>query len=61
MLNKLQRNLKEKGIEFKITEPLKAKVAKLGYNPQFGARDMRRVIQDKIENALATAFLRGTM
>ena len=61
MLAKLQRNLREKGIEFNITEPLKAKIAKLGYNPQFGARDMRRVIQGKVENALATALLRGTM
>ena len=61
MLTKLQKNLREKGIEFKITEPLKAKVAELGYNPQFGARDMRRVIQDKVESALATALLRGTM
>ena len=61
MLAKLQRNLQEKGIEFTITQPLKAKIAKLGYNPQFGARDMRRVIQDKVENVLATALLRGTM
>ncbi|MCH7828448.1 ATP-dependent Clp protease ATP-binding subunit [Patescibacteria group bacterium] len=61
MLAKLQRNLQEKGIEFKITEPLKVKIAELGYNPQFGARDMRRVIQNKVENALATALLRGTM
>lgn len=59
MLGKIQRNLGEKGIEFHITEPLKAKVAELGYNPQFGARDMRRVIQDKVENALATALLKG--
>ncbi|MDP4007461.1 MAG: ATP-dependent Clp protease ATP-binding subunit [bacterium] len=61
MLAKLQRNLREKGIELQITEPLKARIAELGYNPQFGARDMRRVIQDKVENALATALLRGDM
>ena len=61
MLTKLQKNLRGKGIEFTITEPLKAKIAQLGYNPQFGARDMRRVIQNKVENALATALLRGTI
>ena len=61
MLKKIQKNLNEKGIEFVVTEPLKAKVAELGYNPQFGARDMRRVIQDKVENTLATALLQGTM
>jgi len=31
----------------------------LGYNPTFGAREMRRVIQDKVENVLATALLKG--
>jgi len=61
MLAKLQSNLKEKGIELSISEALKIKIADLGYNPQFGARDMRRVIQDKVENALARALLEDTM
>jgi len=29
----------------------------LSYNPVFGAREMRRVIQDKVENVLASALL----
>ena len=57
MLEKLQRNMKEKGIELEITEKLKAKIAELGYDPTFGARNMRRVLQDKVENALAVALL----
>jgi len=57
MLQKLKKNLKEKDIEFIITGPLKEKVVELGYNPVFGAREMRRVIQDKIENVLAEAIL----
>jgi len=57
MLQKLKKNLKEKGIEFVVTEPLKEKVAELGYDPTFGARQMRRVIQDKVENELASALL----
>jgi len=61
MLKKVQRNLNTKGIEFKVTEPLKRQIAELGYNPQFGARDMGRVIQDKVENSLATALLKGTV
>lgn len=59
MLKKLKKNLKEKEIEFLITDSLKEKVAELGYNPTFGARQMRRVIQDKIENVLAAALLSG--
>jgi len=57
MLNNLKKNLKEKGIEFVITKKLKDKIVELGYIPIFGAREMRRVIQDKVENVLATALL----
>ncbi|MCH7552222.1 ATP-dependent Clp protease ATP-binding subunit [Patescibacteria group bacterium] len=57
MLKKLQRNLEKQGIEFVITPSLKEKSARLGYNPIFGARNMRRVIQDKVENVLAKALL----
>ena len=57
MLKKLQKNLKEKDIDLVITESLKEKVVELGYDPVFGAREMRRVIQDKVENLIATAML----
>lgn len=59
MLKKLQKNLKEKDIDFVITEPLKERIVDLGYDPVFGAREMRRVIQDKVENLLATNILSG--
>ncbi len=57
MLEKLKKNLKAKDIEFIITLSLKEKIVELGYNPIFGAREMKRVIQDKIENVLASALL----
>ena len=56
-LSALQKNLKEKDIDFKVTEPLKEKIVELSYKPEFGAREMRRVIQDKVENAVAEALL----
>jgi len=59
LLKKLKQNLKEKEIDLVITEPLKQKIVELGYNPVFGAREMRRVVQDKIENVLAQAILTG--
>ncbi len=59
MLNKLARNLQRQGIEFVITEVLKAKIVELGYNPTYGARNMQRTIQDKIENVLASSLLGG--
>ena len=61
LLQKLKKNLKEKEIEFIITQPLKEKITELGYHPIFGAREMRRVIQDKIENVLASALLSGQL
>lgn len=56
-LSSLQKNLKEKEIDFMITESLKSKIVELSYKPEFGAREMRRVVQDKVENSIASALL----
>ncbi|MBI2042349.1 MAG: ATP-dependent Clp protease ATP-binding subunit [Candidatus Nealsonbacteria bacterium] len=61
MLKKLQKNIREKGIDFVITASLKEVIVELGYDPTFGARQMKRVVQDKIENALASALLSGQL
>ncbi len=61
LLSKLKKNLQQKDIEFEITLPLKEKITELGYDPVFGAREMRRTIQDKVENVLAEALLSGQM
>jgi len=57
MLSALQKNLKEKEIDFEITEELKEKIVDISYKPEFGAREMRRVIQDRVENPIAQALL----
>ena len=57
MLKKLSKNLLDKGIEFEITEDLKEKIVELGYSPIFGAREMKRAIQNNVENVLANAIL----
>ena len=61
LLQKIKKTLSQKDIEFIITEPLKEKIAELSYDPTFGAREMRRVIQDKIENILAQEILSGEL
>ena len=61
LLQKIKKNLAVKDIEFVITRSLKEKIVELGYDPAFGAREMRRVIQDKIENVLALAILSGEL
>ncbi|MGB9598626.1 MAG: AAA family ATPase, partial [Minisyncoccales bacterium] len=57
LLKKLQKKLKEKEINFVITDQLKERIVKLSYKPEFGAREMQRVIQEKIGNSLARFLL----
>ncbi len=59
LLKKLKKALSEKEIDFIITQPLKEKIVELGYDPAFGARNLQRVIQDKVGNILANAILSG--
>lgn len=51
--------LKGQGIKLEITQKAKKKLADLGYDPQFGARPLRRVIQREIESKLADKLLSG--
>jgi len=59
LLENLNQRLLKKGLILKITPQLVKKVAELGYAPAFGARPMRRVIQDTIESRLAQMLLEG--
>lgn len=61
LLSKSKKNLAKKDIEFKVTPELKEKIVDLSYDPTFGAREMRRVIQDRIENVLAEALLKDEL
>lgn len=61
MLSKLKKNLAERGIEFSATQSLKERLAELGYDPKFGARNLKRIIQDKVENVFAVALLQDTI
>jgi len=59
LLKKLEKLLKEKEIKFEITQELKEKIVALSYTPEFGARQMERIVQDKVGNSLALAILSG--
>ena len=61
LLKKIKKNLAEKEIEFVITQPLKVRIVELSYDPTSGARNMQRVIQDKLGNVLAEAILSGKL
>ncbi|MCH4171790.1 MAG: ATP-dependent Clp protease ATP-binding subunit [Lactobacillus sp.] len=47
----------DQGLHIHVTEPVKAKLVDLGYNPQMGARPLRRVIQEQIEDRVADYYL----
>ncbi|MFC2949586.1 ATP-dependent Clp protease ATP-binding subunit [Virgibacillus sediminis] len=60
MLNELQENIEENDIHITITDEAKRELVKLGYDKRFGARPLRRVIQDKIEDQLTDLILEET-
>ncbi|MBT2654150.1 ATP-dependent Clp protease ATP-binding subunit [Bacillus sp. ISL-18] len=57
MVQDLQETLTEQNIEFSITKETKEKLAELGYHPAFGARPLRRVIQEQLEDKIADFIL----
>ncbi|HDD62749.1 MAG: NDP-hexose 4-ketoreductase [Chloroflexota bacterium] len=58
-LNKVRERLVEKNLQLEITPEGIEMLVKMGYNPEMGARPLRRVIQEKIENQLSDAVLSG--
>jgi ATP-dependent Clp protease ATP-binding subunit ClpC len=59
-IEKVSDRLKEHEIQLYTTEPARLKLADLGYDPEMGARPLRRVIQNIIEDQLSDALLAGT-
>ncbi|MCF8425198.1 MAG: ATP-dependent chaperone ClpB [Bacteroidia bacterium] len=60
-LDGIIEKLHEQGISFTVTEPALDWLAQLGYDPQYGARPLKRVLQRKILNELSKEILMGTI
>lgn len=60
MLAELKTTLQEQQIELVVAEAAKEKLAELGYHPTFGARPLRRVIQEHVEDQIADVLLEDT-
>lgn len=56
-IEKLRKRASDNGIELEITEAAVNQIAGIGYDPTYGARPLKRVLQKQIENPLATAIL----
>lgn len=61
LLADLNARLKEKDITVVADETVLAKLVSLGFDPEFGMRPLRRVIQDKVENLVARKILSGEL
>jgi ATP-dependent Clp protease ATP-binding subunit ClpB len=56
-LKRLERQLAETGLTLRISDQAKTKLAEEGFDPAYGARPLKRVIQQRLASPLATALL----
>jgi len=58
-IDRLQRRLSERRLELAVTPSARSWLADHGYDPTYGARPLRRLMQKEIDDRLATALLAG--
>lgn len=58
-MNRLKERLKQRKIELHYTNEAVELLGTLGFDPNFGARPVKRVIQQLVENEIAMGVLRG--
>jgi len=61
MVEQVQIRMKQQEIEFSITERAIEKIAEDGFDPEYGARPLRRSIQRNIEDLLSEEYLKGNI
>jgi ATP-dependent Clp protease ATP-binding subunit ClpC len=61
LLDRLSRRLRAQGIEVEFAEEAVRLLAREGYDPEFGARPLRRTIQRLVENELSRMLLDGSV
>src|SRR5699024_5997544 len=57
ILQEIESTIENDKLQITVTDEAKEKLVKIGYEPRFGARPLRRVIQDEIENQLTDLIL----
>ena len=60
-VSKLLARLKEKSIDMTLAEEARELLSEKGFDPNYGARPMRRAVERYLEDPLAEALLRGTV
>ena len=59
-VERMKRYIQERGIDVKLTDSAKEYFAQTGFDPVYGARPLKRVLQKMILNELALKILDGT-
>jgi ATP-dependent Clp protease ATP-binding subunit ClpB len=59
-VEQLRRRLVARGLDLVLTDAARAWVAKTGYDPDFGARPLKRVLQREVADPIALELLKGT-
>ncbi|MDP6604850.1 MAG: AAA family ATPase [Dehalococcoidia bacterium] len=59
LFDEVRERLSERQIDFRVTEAAKASLLKEGFDADFGARPMRRIVEKRVENELAKRILAG--
>lgn len=59
MLSQVAKSLADRNMKLEVTDAAKEFLGEKGYNPTYGARPLRRVIQSEVEDRLSEALLRG--
>ncbi len=60
-LGEVEQQLLEKQVSLEVTDEAKEYLAEKGYDPNFGARPLRRLIQDEVEDQLSEEILGGRL
>jgi ATP-dependent Clp protease ATP-binding subunit ClpB len=58
-LGRLRQRLEERHIRLELTDEAKTHLVKVGYDPNYGARPLKRAIQKEIETAIGRMLLQG--
>ncbi len=58
-MKEVQTRLQEHGLSVELTQPAREWLAKVGYDPAFGARPLRRALQKSVESPLSISLLSG--
>ncbi len=61
MLKRVASDLEKRGVGLDVTEAALSSLSDVGFDPEFGARPMRRAIQEYVENPLAELVLSGKL